>query len=286
MKGVIRTCDVCGVSCSGDDAWASHLAGKNHAKAVKRRAAAEAGDDDEGGSAAVPSVAAASKNKITFVGEDAEIRYADQVISKELNASVVECVGELKRFQDRAYFKDPVKAKMRRRLVFGLSRWRRRCSSSAPRLWWWRRTSNASSRRGSGRCRLVHHRGREAKRNPARLRVDSQQAGTDCREAHAHQRGGRVGPQRSRRSVQGDAPGPRRRDARRSETERAGGERGGGERCGGERGGGERGGGERRRRRRRARAPPTSRGSTRPRRRSFPRLRRRDATGSREKSPG
>ena len=65
------------------------LAGKNHAKAVKRRAAAEAGDDDEGGSAAVPSAAAASKNKITFVGEDAEIRYADQVISKELNASVV-----------------------------------------------------------------------------------------------------------------------------------------------------------------------------------------------------
>ena len=120
VKGVIRTCDVCGVSCSGDDAWASHLAGKNHAKAVKRRAAAEAGDDDEGGSAAVPSAAAASKNKITFVGEDAEIRYADQVISKELNASVVECVGELKRFQDRAYFKDPVKAKMRRRLVFGL----------------------------------------------------------------------------------------------------------------------------------------------------------------------
>ena len=120
VKGVIRTCDVCGVSCSGDDAWASHLAGKNHAKAVKRRAAAEAGDDDEGGSAVVPSAAAASKNKITFVGEDAEIRYADQVISKELNASVVECVGELKRFQDRAYFKDPVKAKMRRRLVFGL----------------------------------------------------------------------------------------------------------------------------------------------------------------------
>ena len=30
------------------------------------------------------------------------------------------CVSELKRFQDRAYHQDAVKAKMRRRLVFGL----------------------------------------------------------------------------------------------------------------------------------------------------------------------
>ena len=49
-----------------------------------------------------------------------KIRYAEQVVTPEVNKSVVECIGELKRFQDRLYFKDPIKAKMRRRLVFGL----------------------------------------------------------------------------------------------------------------------------------------------------------------------
>jgi selenocysteine insertion sequence-binding protein 2 len=56
----------------------------------------------------------------TFVGADAEIRYSDQIISSETNVATASCVSELKRFQDRAYHQDPVKAKMRRRLVFGL----------------------------------------------------------------------------------------------------------------------------------------------------------------------
>jgi len=116
-KGVVRTCEVCGVTCSGEDAWQSHLVGKNHAKA-ERRKAAEAAEAAEGGKK--PEEKKNPNNSITYVGTDVQIRYADQVISVELNASVVACLGELKRFQDRAYFKDPVKAKMRRRLVFGL----------------------------------------------------------------------------------------------------------------------------------------------------------------------
>ena len=119
VKGVIRTCDVCGVSCSGDDVGVAprREESRQGGETTRRRRGWRRRRGRLGG---CPVAAAASKNKITFVGEDAEIRYADQVISKELNASVVECVGELKRFQDRAYFKDPVKAKMRRRLVFGL----------------------------------------------------------------------------------------------------------------------------------------------------------------------
>jgi selenocysteine insertion sequence-binding protein 2 len=123
-KGVMRTCETCGVVCSGPDAWESHIAGKKHASAERRAAAAAAAAAGVGGSAAAPAAAPVAKKvkqqPHTYLGTGASIRYCAQVISPDLNAAVVECIGELKRFQDRAYAKDPIKAKMRRRLVFGL----------------------------------------------------------------------------------------------------------------------------------------------------------------------
>ncbi|XP_010077389.1 PREDICTED: selenocysteine insertion sequence-binding protein 2, partial [Pterocles gutturalis] len=46
--------------------------------------------------------------------------YCSQVLSKEVNSCVTDLLKELVRFQDRLYQKDPVKAKIKRRLVMGL----------------------------------------------------------------------------------------------------------------------------------------------------------------------
>ena len=118
-KGVARVCEVCNITCSGDDAWADHLKGKGHAKAERR---VEHDREEKNGNRVSNGQSATGekkKNANTFVGAD-DIRYADQIISAATNAATISCVSELKRFQDRAYFKDAVKAKMRRRLVFGL----------------------------------------------------------------------------------------------------------------------------------------------------------------------
>ena len=120
-KGVTRECEICGISCSGDDAWADHLKGKTHAKNERRR---EREREAEANGASLGDARGNDPKKgstqHTFVGADAEIRYADQIISSETNVATASCISELKRFQDRAYHQDAVKAKMRRRLVFGL----------------------------------------------------------------------------------------------------------------------------------------------------------------------
>ncbi|XP_006923469.1 selenocysteine insertion sequence-binding protein 2 isoform X4 [Pteropus alecto] len=46
--------------------------------------------------------------------------YCSQVLSKEVDACVMDLLKELVRFQDRMYQKDPIKAKTKRRLVLGL----------------------------------------------------------------------------------------------------------------------------------------------------------------------
>ena len=120
-KGMTRVCETCGISCSGDDAWADHLKGKTHAKNERRRERereAEANGGSLGDARGTEPKKGGAQH--TFVGVDAEIRYADQIISSETNVATASCVSELKRFQDRAYHQDAVKAKMRRRLVFGL----------------------------------------------------------------------------------------------------------------------------------------------------------------------
>jgi selenocysteine insertion sequence-binding protein 2 len=46
--------------------------------------------------------------------------YVDQPLDSELNELVTLLLGKLMEYQERARQKDPIKAKMRRRLVFGL----------------------------------------------------------------------------------------------------------------------------------------------------------------------
>ena len=137
-KQATVVCDVCGKSVSGDGAWQMHIEGAYHKKALLRKEREAAGEvvqpPNPPGTgkraqkklkASPPGVEGSTndtskKNMNTFMGTDVKIRYAEQVVTPEVNKSVVECIGELKRFQDRLYFKDPIKAKMRRRLVFGL----------------------------------------------------------------------------------------------------------------------------------------------------------------------
>ncbi|MEM7518470.1 MAG: outer membrane protein transport protein, partial [Planctomycetota bacterium] len=72
------------------------------------------GRPDVGSSAAPgpkPAAAVPNPKPTTFVGEDVQVRYVDQVITTELNRLVVELLKELLRFQPRARPKDPPKPK-------------------------------------------------------------------------------------------------------------------------------------------------------------------------------
>ena len=108
VKEKARTCDVCNIPVYGSVAWESHIKGKAHLKRLAIR-------DDPAMAAKVKSTAK------TFVGVDAaDIRYAKQVITNELNGSISALLKKLKGFQDRLYHTDKIKAKMRRRLLYGL----------------------------------------------------------------------------------------------------------------------------------------------------------------------
>ena len=113
----------CGVTCSGDDAWADHLKGKTHAKNERRRERereAEATGGPVGDAQKRESEKKGTARRTLCRRRRRRFGIQDQIISSETNVATASCVSELKQFQDRAYHQDPVKAKMRRRLVFGL----------------------------------------------------------------------------------------------------------------------------------------------------------------------
>lgn len=56
----------------------------------------------------------------TFTGPDAALRYGNQVISQDLNRAAAELLRKLHEFQERTRALEPLKAKAKRRLVFGL----------------------------------------------------------------------------------------------------------------------------------------------------------------------
>lgn len=108
VKEETKMCDICNVPCYGVRAWKEHIEGKSHKKAVEIMS---------------DPVRAAARNKprITYVGTDAkQVRYAQQTITDELNAATTSMLVRLKGFQDRLYHQDKIKAKMRRRLLYGL----------------------------------------------------------------------------------------------------------------------------------------------------------------------
>lgn len=50
----------------------------------------------------------------------APVSYCNQMLSKDVDECVTNLLKELVRFQDRLYQKDPMKARMKRRIVMGL----------------------------------------------------------------------------------------------------------------------------------------------------------------------
>jgi len=112
-KQTPRACEVCDVQCFGERAWEEHVKGKAHAKKLALR------DDPD---AAKKAVAARRATPTTYVGETGaeSVRYARQIITDELNESTKTLLSTLKRFQDRLYHTDKIKAKQRRRLLYGL----------------------------------------------------------------------------------------------------------------------------------------------------------------------
>ncbi|KAK3278798.1 hypothetical protein CYMTET_13286 [Cymbomonas tetramitiformis] len=107
-KSVPVRCELCDKECTSQAAYVEHLVGRKHK-------AREARVDQPPPPAPKPKVV-----PHTYMGTGVEIRYANQVISKELNDTVTALLQELHRFQERAIAKDPTKAKMKKRFVFGL----------------------------------------------------------------------------------------------------------------------------------------------------------------------
>jgi len=100
-------CALCGVSCTSAADWAQHAAGRAH----QRRAAAAARP--------APGPSAQLQPPAGYVG-NAQLRYGRQVISAELNAAAAALLSRLLELQARARAREPLKAKARQRVVFGL----------------------------------------------------------------------------------------------------------------------------------------------------------------------
>jgi ribosomal protein L7Ae-like RNA K-turn-binding protein len=111
----VHECAVCGISTVGAASLAQHMAGRRHRKGVAAAAAAAAAP--AGGPAAAPQPPAAP---LTYIGPDAALRYGRQVLSRELNGCAAAMLSRLMELQARLRATDPLRAKAKRRVVFGL----------------------------------------------------------------------------------------------------------------------------------------------------------------------
>ncbi len=116
-NATVHACALCGISCIGDASHAQHLAGRRHRS---REAAAAAPPPGAKGAAAGDGAPATAAAAHTYVGVDAVLRYGRQVITPEVNAATAALITRLLELQARTRAIDPLKAKARQRLVFGL----------------------------------------------------------------------------------------------------------------------------------------------------------------------
>ena len=107
----VHVCAVCGIRAVGAASLQQHMAGRRHRAAAAAAAAAAAGP------AAAPAPPPAPQ---TYIGPDAALRYGRQVLSRELNASAAAMLSRLVELQNRLRATDPLRAKAKRRVVFGL----------------------------------------------------------------------------------------------------------------------------------------------------------------------
>eukprot|EP00873_Tetraselmis_striata_P010187 jgi/Tetstr1/430451/TSEL_020261.t1 len=118
-------CAVCGLDLHGLVAFKQHCTGRRHlsklqASAHKLLPASEEGAPAAGATSAAPGRPAATAPP-TYLGlESCSREYCNQIITPELNQVVDQLLRQLRAFQERAIAKDPIKGKMRKRLVAGL----------------------------------------------------------------------------------------------------------------------------------------------------------------------
>ena len=108
----LTACALCGVQCGTAAVLDSHMRGKAHARRVRAAsgvtAAATSANGDSGGQ---PAVA---------VQGGRECRYGRQVVTPALNGATAALLTRLLELQARLRAREPLKAKARQRLVFGL----------------------------------------------------------------------------------------------------------------------------------------------------------------------
>ena len=108
----VHVCAVCGINAVGAASLQQHMAGRRHRATAAATAAAAAGP------AAAPAAPLAAPQ--TYIGPDAALRYGRQVLCRELNASAAAMLSRLMELQNRLRATDPLRAKAKRRVVFGL----------------------------------------------------------------------------------------------------------------------------------------------------------------------
>lgn len=111
----VHACALCGcLALVGDASLAQHLAGSRHRKSLKAAEAAAAAPAGPSAAAAAPVAA------VTYIGPEVALRYGRQVLSRELNTAAAQLLSRLMELQARLRATDPLRAKAKRRVVFGL----------------------------------------------------------------------------------------------------------------------------------------------------------------------
>lgn len=118
-RGVYH-CWLCKVDCDSMEHFENHCLGAKHQKASKVWAQVELVELKMTGDRDKRLYDSKQDLKRCFQGPESDSPYATHEITPELNAAVAEMVGKLHEFQERLRSRDPLKAKARRRLLFGL----------------------------------------------------------------------------------------------------------------------------------------------------------------------
>ena len=113
-------CWLCKVDCGSMEHFEDHCLGAKHQKASKARAHVELIELKTTGDRNKRLYDSKQDLKRCYQGPESDSSYATHEITPELNAAVAEMVGKLHEFQERLRSRDPLKAKARRRLLFGL----------------------------------------------------------------------------------------------------------------------------------------------------------------------
>lgn len=112
LDATVTACALCGVQCGTAAVLDQHMRGKAHAKRVRAAAAGQQQQPPGGDTGGEQPAVAAQGGR--------ECRYGRQVVTPALNGATAALLTRLLELQARLRAREPLKAKARQRLVFGL----------------------------------------------------------------------------------------------------------------------------------------------------------------------